>query len=157
MTALNVITLEEAKEWLRVDFNDEDTKITELIHAAVQWVEGYTGLYLFNREVTHEVTASESCAGTVTIFGKPNLTLISIDGVTTDLPTVRDGSFCIDSTAKVIVYSIGYLNKSDIPQPLITAAKKFLALQYEESIDGQKEVPSEIRRLIDQYRLFTWF
>lgn len=157
MTALDVITLEEAKDWLRVDFPDEDAKITELIYAAVQWVEGYTGRYLFNRELTHDVTASESCAGTVTIFGKPNLTLISIDGVTDDLPEVRDNSFRIDSTAKVIVYSIGYLNKSDIPQPLITSAKKFLALQYEESIDGQKEVPSEIRRLIDQYRLFTWF
>src|SRR5690606_1441360 len=149
MTALDVITLVEAKDWLRVDFPDEDAKITELIHAAVQWVEGYTGLFLFNSEVTHDVTASESCAGTVTIFGKPNLTLISIDGVTTDLPTVRDGSFCIDSDAKVIVYSIGYLTKAAIPQPLITAAKKFLALQYEESIDGEKEVPSEIRRLID--------
>ncbi len=157
MTPLDVISLEEAKDWLRVDFPDEDAKITELIYAAVQWVEGYTGLFLFNRELTHDVTASESCAGTVTIFGKPNLTLISIDGVTTDLPEVRGGIFCIDSNAKVIVYSIGYLSKEAIPQPLVTAAKKFLALQYEESIDGEKEVPSEIRRLIDQYRLFTWF
>lgn len=157
MTPLDIISLEQAKEWLRVDFPDDDDKITELIYSAISWIEGYTGLFLYNREFNHQITYDERCIGKVHIFGQPNLTLVSIDGETEDLPNVYGGQIQIRSDMQNIVYSIGFLGLADVPQPLITAAKKFLTLQYEETTDGEKEVPSEIRRLIDQYRLFTWF
>jgi len=37
----NVVTLADAKEFLRVDSSDEDTTITALLDAAVAWVEDY--------------------------------------------------------------------------------------------------------------------
>ena len=40
-TGTNVVTLADAKEFLRVDSSDEDTTITALLNAAVAWVEDY--------------------------------------------------------------------------------------------------------------------
>ena len=41
-TGTNVVSLDDAKEFLRVDHDDEDTTITALLDAAVAWVEDYT-------------------------------------------------------------------------------------------------------------------
>ena len=40
-TGTSVVTLADAKEFLRVDSSDEDTTITALLDAAVAWVEDY--------------------------------------------------------------------------------------------------------------------
>ena len=53
-TGTNVVSLDDAKEFLRVDHDDEDTTITALLDAAVAWVEDYT-----NRSFT---------ASSVTVF-----------------------------------------------------------------------------------------
>lgn len=50
--AVEPVELSEAKEQLRVDFDDEDTKITRLISAARKWAEDYTGLSLVETTVT---------------------------------------------------------------------------------------------------------
>jgi len=38
-----IVTLEEAKNWLRVDFSDDDALITTLINAAEEYLENTTG------------------------------------------------------------------------------------------------------------------
>ncbi|UYL94043.1 head-tail connector protein [Geobacillus phage vB_GthS_PK3.6] len=39
-----IVTLEEAKNWLRVDFSDDDALITTLINAAEEYLENATGV-----------------------------------------------------------------------------------------------------------------
>lgn len=54
MTPLNVITLDQAKAFLRVDFSDDDALITGLITAAVGLVEQKTQYRLYQRlEIQH--------------------------------------------------------------------------------------------------------
>jgi len=50
-----VVSLADAKEFLRVDSSDEDTTITALLNAAVAWVEDYT-----NRRFTPTVDLATS-------------------------------------------------------------------------------------------------
>lgn len=157
MSALDVIPLASAKDWLRVDFNDEDAKITELIKTAVEWVEKYTGKYLWRRNITYKVQPQDRCNRYVVISAAPDLAIVSVNGITTDLPELNGDRLPIDLAAQTIVYAAGYEGVDDIPAPIITAAKKFMALQYEEAIDGQDEQRSEIERLLDPYREFTWF
>lgn len=38
-----IVTLEEAKNWLRVDFSDDDALITTLINAAEEYLKNATG------------------------------------------------------------------------------------------------------------------
>lgn len=51
MTALDVISLDSAKNWLNIElaYIDEDDTITRLIGAAVDWVEKYTSWRTFQR------------------------------------------------------------------------------------------------------------
>jgi uncharacterized phage protein (predicted DNA packaging) len=39
-----IVTLEEAKNWLRVDFSDDDALITTLINAAEEYLKNATGI-----------------------------------------------------------------------------------------------------------------
>ena len=39
-----IVTLEEVKDWLRVDFIDDDTLITTLINAAEEYLKNATGI-----------------------------------------------------------------------------------------------------------------
>jgi uncharacterized phage protein (predicted DNA packaging) len=39
-----IVTLEEAKNWLRVDFSDDDALITTLINAAEEYLKNATGV-----------------------------------------------------------------------------------------------------------------
>lgn len=39
-----IVTLEEAKNWLRVDFSDDDALITTLINAAEEYLKNATGM-----------------------------------------------------------------------------------------------------------------
>lgn len=48
--ATDPVSVSEAKRWLRVDHNDEDTAIERLIKAATQRVEAETGLALIARD-----------------------------------------------------------------------------------------------------------
>jgi len=52
MTALDVIPLDSAKNWLNIElaYTDDDATITRLIGAAVDWVEKYTSWRTFQRE-----------------------------------------------------------------------------------------------------------
>ncbi len=48
-SATEPVTLDEAKDYLRVDSSDEDTLIQALIKTAREWVEAYTGLALITQ------------------------------------------------------------------------------------------------------------
>lgn len=73
------VLLSEAKEYLRVDGTDEDTRIASLIASARQMLESNTGLYLINRAVdiyydswplqTVESGVSPGCFSTVSHIG----------------------------------------------------------------------------------------
>jgi len=46
LSGTSIVTLADAKEFLRVDHSDEDTTIGALLDAAVAWVEDYTNRHL---------------------------------------------------------------------------------------------------------------
>lgn len=52
MTALDIISLNSAKNWLNIelDYTEEDEIITRLIGAAIDWVEKYTCWRTYQRE-----------------------------------------------------------------------------------------------------------
>ena len=46
------VTLQEAKDWMKVDLTDDDTLITELIKVARKQVEGYLSISLVPKTIT---------------------------------------------------------------------------------------------------------
>lgn len=78
MNALNVISLQDAKDFLRVDFDDDNTLITSIISAAVALVEQKTQYRLYQRV---EVLHSDGLYN-VQVFQTPtnNITVTTLDG-----------------------------------------------------------------------------
>ncbi len=50
--ATDVVTLPEARLWMRIDGTDEDTLITSLIKSAEDWLQGYLGVKFIDQELT---------------------------------------------------------------------------------------------------------
>jgi hypothetical protein len=78
MNALDVISLQQAKDFLRVDFDDDDSLITSIISASVTLVEQKTQYRLYQRiEVLH----SDGMYN-VDVFQMPlnNITVTTLDG-----------------------------------------------------------------------------
>jgi len=86
MDQLNVVSLDQAKLWLRVDldYDYEDTLITALIKSAVNQVEQYTLQVLWQRSIT-EITDR---SGNLKIYNYP---IIAVeDVVDKDFEDVED-------------------------------------------------------------------
>ncbi len=135
------ITLQQAKDWLRVDFDDDDDLIESLIESAEQWVENYTCHVLSPRDI---VLNGTGCAQSVYEYPINTSTVV---GNTYSLFT----DFTIPNGQTAVV-NVGYTSSALIPKPLITAVKKLVAYSYENRDTYTAELPTDVQVLINQYR-----
>lgn len=144
MTALDVISLVDAKDSLVVDYPDKDVEITRHIKSAIALVEQYTDVYLYERPRTYALLG---CS--LEIYDAP----ISFTGV---VPTKTK-----HQAMSVIVYgksgdtytaNIGYSNVNDIPQNLIDACYKIITYLFENKDAYSVNLPMDVQMLINQFR-----
>lgn len=160
--ALDVITLEQAKNWLVVDFPDADEIITRNIQTAVAWVEKYTNYYLYQRPVTIPVT---SCKTAISLY--PIADIIMKDGnqnVVT--PVIYQGALktyvvygastglwiTTNVGQNVITLNAGFTNPSNIPSPLLDACYKLITYLYENRDAYSSVLPVDIQLLLNEFR-----
>lgn len=153
MDALDVISLQSAKDNLVVDA--DDTRITSLIRAAVNWVEVYTGWYLYQREITIYSTSYRTL-----ISGYP-VTLLEIknskDEILDPLPTPRYGalsfSVCCAPQSRLKL-QVGFTteNIGELPAVFIEAAQKLIVYLYENRDMYGLTLPTDIQMLLNPYR-----
>src|SRR5690606_41603378 len=60
--------------------------LTELMIAAVEWVEKYTGKYLWRRNITYKAQPQDRSNRYAVIYAAPDLAIVSVNGITADLP-----------------------------------------------------------------------
>lgn len=144
MTALDVISLAAAKEYLRVDYPDQDGVITRNIKSAVALIEQYTDVYLYERPRTYALLG---CS--LEIYDSP-LTF------TAPVPTKTK-----QQVMSIIVYgksgdtytaNIGYSNADDVPQNLVDACYKMITYLYENRDAYSVTLPADVQVLINQFR-----
>lgn len=148
MTYIDVITLERAKNYLRidVDLTDDDTEITSMINAALRYIEKRTNHIMFARDIVY----TQGCQ--VKVYDYP---INSI--VTTPAPYKVDFStWVVFIDTKTVELNVGYENAEDVPDELIQAALQMIKVWYYES---EKQVnstliPESVKEAIDVYRRF---
>lgn len=143
LTQRMAITLQEAKDWLRVDDNADDTLITGLISAAESWVQTYTN-HVLN---PFTMTVGDGCHE---VYDFP----LNV--------TAHSGSYEVEkrslksifsvSKGSTVTISVGYATPALIPKDLITAAKKLITYMYENRDTYSAELPTDVQVLINQYR-----
>ena len=166
MDQLNVVSLAQAKMWLRVDldYDYEDGLITALIKSAVNQVEQYTLQVLWQRSIT-EISDKN---GNLRLYNYP---IISVEDVVdkdlqqidfeiidtqfyTDVITQRPG---YNAVTYVAGYDWNYEGGSDVPDDIETAIKEMITFLYENRDNPKEEMPKVVTFLLAPYRRITLF
>lgn len=166
MDQLNVVSLAQAKMWLRLDedYDYEDGLITALIKSAVNQVEQYTLQVLYQRTLT-EITDK---TGNLKIYNYP---VISVEDVVdkdlvavdfeiedtqwyTEVITDRPG---FNTVSYVAGYDWNYDGGSDVPDDIETAIKEMITYLYENRDNPKEEMPKVVTYLLAPYRRITLF
>lgn len=166
MDQLNVVTLNQAKLWLRVDldYEYEDALITSLIKAAVNQVEQYTMQILWQREFLTKTDPYGRCR----IFEYPLISIESVvdkDGNDQEYKEVQTNWYTeirsdvgdIQTVTFVAGYGWTYDLGSEVPQDIITAIKELLAYLYENRDNPKADWPVAVTYLLGPYRRITLF
>lgn len=150
MAYIDVITLPDAKVYLRVDddLTEDDTQIIRMINGALSYIEQYTNIYFYARDKSYNVI--DSC---VKVYDYPinsevseyteKETLTLHTNYTTDLDT--------------FTLNIGYTDNDDIPQELLEVAYTMIKSMYYEK-ESNKSILDSLDTLsmmtLNQYKRF---
>ena len=169
-TATDVLSLSEAKLWLRVDTHAEDALIMDLIGVAVDRVQNYTGYYLQQVSGTFKMRYFEDTylpAGPLVSVSSVTYTEVSTPVAFTSYYTGIEGNspFIHFDTPPALdtenVYPISInatVGNDSVPRPLKQAVRLLLSHYYdirENVIIGtiiSGTIPQGILSLMSEYR-----
>lgn len=167
------VTLAQAKAWCRIDDDEHDDLLNDLIVAAREWIESYTGLLLTEREVVQSFDGfgllelrywpiaadadvsidyrdaageTQTYAGARLIVGRRPATLLPAVGATWPSLSPAPGLVTIGYTA-------GYADAAAVPA-MLKHALMMLVAYWHENRDMIGLVPmAEVANLCRLYRL----
>ena len=149
MSYLTVITLETAKNYLRIDptLTEDDTLITSMINACCLYVEKRTNHILYARDKVY----NGACQ--VKVYDYP---INSIVAPTDPLPWfVTRSLYTVYPDAKTVTLNVGYA-LNEVPDDLIQPMLQMLHVFYYES---EKQVnttliPESVKEMLDLNKRF---
>ncbi len=178
----DVLTVDEAKKYLRVDFDDDDVLIGSLIQSAVALVEQTTNYRLYRRD---ELIYTSKVGYEAFQFPINGVTVISQDSADTTVFTVKSrpqslrnilfwgNGFWYDSSydsfysndyfnvnnpcgpVYVLTLDVGYDDPSETPNDLVMAVRQLVSYYYENRDMDALTIPSNIDLMLNQYRRFA--
>lgn len=127
MAYLDVITLAQAKNYLRVDdsLTEDDADITRMIKGALKYVEDFTNVMVYARDKKFLVL---DCLSRV--YDYPINTLNSPADAEVTLRSNYNAYEVTDDTIDYIDLNVGYSNPLDVPSDLIEVALEKIGLSY---------------------------
>lgn len=151
-TALDVISLQQAKDHLVIDFNDYDQQIQGLIETAISLVEQYTDYRLYERVETFYAT---TCSTNIVTYP---ITVTDVVNEAGDVVTgykTRNLPLSITlyvPNQSVITADVGYATVGEIPHSLVSAAYKIITYLFENKDVYSVGLPVDVQLLLNQWR-----
>jgi hypothetical protein len=166
MNQLNVVSLADAKMYLRLDldYTIEDGLITSLIKSAVNQAEQFTLQVLWQRQLT----AITPATGALKIYEYPLIAVESVKNPDMDDLTfetietqgyteVISGAPGFNTVTYVAGYGWNYEGGSDVPDDIETAIKEMITFYYENRDNPVVGMPTIATLLLSPYRRITLF
>lgn len=133
MGYLDVITLERAKNYLRIDLDltEDDADITSMINASLRYVEQRTRHFMYARNVVY----NGSCQ--VKVYDYP------INSIVTDPApwSLTRTMYTIFPDVKTVELNVGYADPEEVPDVFIQSALQIIKVWYYEA---EKQVNSQM-------------
>ena len=154
MSYLNVITLEEAKNYLRVDdtLTEDDNRISSMIKASLSMIERRTNILVYARSKNY--LFQNYC---VKVYDYPINTLIT----PTDATEIEMELYSIfetnNSENKKLTLNVGYETVSEVPNEIIECALEYVKYLYYDSENNNgksNEIPYYIQNMINEMKRF---
>lgn len=149
MTYNEVLPLDEVKDYLRVglDVTDDDLAIERMVRSALGFIEKRTN-HIFEEKTDVEYYRNGSCY--LDIYDFP----LAYTGDLTKLSYSNKVRFDADT---VVIDSVGYATREDVPDALIDAALQIIKVFY---FEAEKQVnttliPDCVHQILAAYRRFT--
>lgn len=133
MAYIDVITLERAKNYLRIDasLTEDDAEITSMINASLRYVEQRTRHFMYARDIVY----NGSCQ--VKVYDYPINSVI-----TTPVPwSLTRSLYTIYPDVKTVTLNVGYATANLVPDIFIQSALQIIKIWYYES---EKQVNSQM-------------
>jgi len=155
MAYTDIISLQQAKDYLRVDkdLTDDDNQITGMINASLAFVERYTNHILFSRNKEYLFNDCQN----VRVYDFPINALVS----PTDAERTEKNNYSIyttnNSSNTKLELTVGYSDSNDIPREIIEFAYNMIELYYyQKETNDSDGVPKWMKSTIDQYKRFIF-
>ena len=147
MSYLSVITLERAKNYLRVDsdLTEDDNEITSMINASCRYVEKRTNHILYARDIIYK----GSCQ--VKVYDYPINSIVTVPA-----PFKVDfAMFTVYPDVKEVELNVGY-GTDEVPDDLIQAIMQMLHVFYYESEKqfNSTLIPESVKEMLDVNKRF---
>jgi len=125
MSYLDVISLEDAKVYLRIDddLTEDDSQIRRMIKGALHYVENYTNHILYARNKEYRLIDGE-----VSVYDHPINSEVTAD-LTVEYKTLHT-NYTLGTSNDLISLNVGYVDCDDIPEALVEVAYVILDLFY---------------------------
>lgn len=148
MSYLSVITLERAKNYLRIDsdLTEDDVDITSMINASLRYVEQRTRHFMYARNVVY----NGSCQ--VKVYDYP------INSIVTDPApwSLTRTMYTIFPDVKTVELNVGYADPEEVPDVFIQSALQIIKVWYyeaEKQINSQM-IPISVTEALDVEKRF---
>ena len=147
MAYIDVISLERAKNYLRIDttLTDDDAEITAMINAACRYVEKRTNHILYARDIIYK----GSCQ--VKVYDYPINSIVTVPA-----PFKVDfAMFTCYPDVKEVELNVGY-GVDEVPDDLIQAMLQMLHVFYYESEKqfNSTLIPESVKEMLDVNKRF---
>jgi len=147
MAYLDIITLADAKTYLRIDdtLTEDDAQITRMIKASLSQIERVTNYILFARSKSYVVDNS-----IVNVYDYPINSLTTPTTATSVERSIYTTYTTTLSTDLNVVLNVGYADTINVPSDLIEVAYEMIDLMYYSPETGKsiKADLSELSKMI---------
>lgn len=151
MAYTNVLSLADAKNYLRVDIVEDDADITLMINAACSHIERFTGHIFYSRNIDYILI--NGCAR---VYDYP-ITAVVTPTTVDDYQKVGYTFYQnTNVTDEVLTLTVGYADPADVPPGLIQVAKEIIKTWY---FDQDKQIetsllPNNVIQVLYQHKRF---
>ena len=154
MAYLDVISLADAKNYLRVDddLTDDDVRISSMIKTALHTIEWRTNVLLYSRD--KEYLVQDYC---VSVYDYPINSLVTPTTAVAEEKTLYTNYTVSSSSDTKLTLNVGYDLPADVPSVFIECALEYIKYLYYDSENNNgksNEIPYYIQDMINQQKRF---
>ncbi|AGO48421.1 head-tail connector protein [Cellulophaga phage phi10:1] len=148
MTHLEVISLDDAKDYLGVDDTSRDTEINRMIKSAISYVEKHTQHHLVEKTKTYGTQT-----GCIRVYDYP---IVSTDNTTHSVDVKNGYSVYNNYSVNSIDLVLGYNTLDDVPSELVEAAYILIKFFFyeQDKMEEKGRVPFVVEQILESYKRF---